>query len=170
MFHLNPLNVRWWCSMFPPRETPFITHSFSINIYLLLISANWSGSAFHKIEANKRITSPPQGFIKKIWLFLLLFSWNGNNISAVGIISCVLLKSVHKENVKVSMGTKQKWICLNNRQNICTACIVQRVIAHAFIYVLYIKYVHISYTFKICINDIDVHLGWLVWSILFNQK
>lgn len=53
--------------MFPPRDTPFLTHSFSINIYLLLISANWSGSAFHKIEANKRITLFYffQGFINK---------------------------------------------------------------------------------------------------------
>lgn len=61
------------CSMFPPRETPFITHSFSINIYLLLISANWSGSAFHKIEANKRITSAPPRFYKKIMTIFAAF-------------------------------------------------------------------------------------------------
>lgn len=68
LFHLNPSNVQVGF-FFPPRDTPFLTHSFPINIYLLLISANWSGSAFHKIEANKRITFFFQGVIRKITIF-----------------------------------------------------------------------------------------------------
>lgn len=70
--------------MFPPRDTPFITHSFSINIYLLLISANWSGSAFHKIESNKRITF----FLLQGFLFFIFYL-------KMTIFSAFLLKWKH---------------------------------------------------------------------------